>query len=238
MAKPVYYGWILLGVLWLVFAFNLGFPAYGGPVINSAMARELGFSRETLGLITSFYIIMSGLPGPLVAMSVNRFGVRRTLLAGSTLNVAGAVFMATVANSGIAAYFGFGLLIGGGRLHRSGHREPDRSVALVRTPPCDGDVHPVFGRRDRRLRRDQTRVARSHRRDRQLAQRLVGHRRPVRARRRARTGVREGTARGHGPDCRWRKSRRAGFAAEAQAGLRRRPHPGSSAMRCAHRVTG
>ena len=114
MAKPVYYGWILLVVLWLVFAFNLGFPAYGGPVINSAMARELGFSRETLGLITSFYIIMSGLPGPLVAMSVNRFGVRRTLLAGSALNVAGGVFMATVANSGIAAYFGFGLLIGGG----------------------------------------------------------------------------------------------------------------------------
>ena len=44
MTKPLYYGWILLGVLWLVFAFNLGFPAYGGPVINSAMAKELGFS--------------------------------------------------------------------------------------------------------------------------------------------------------------------------------------------------
>jgi MFS family permease len=114
VTKPLYYGWILLGVLWLVFGFNLGFPAYGGPVLNSAMAKDLGFSRETLGLITSFYIIMSGLPGPLVAMSVNRFGVRRTLIAGSLMNVAGALFMATVANSGAAAYFGFGLVIGGG----------------------------------------------------------------------------------------------------------------------------
>jgi MFS family permease len=114
VSKPLYYGWILLGVLWLVFAFNLGFPAYGGPVLNSAMATDLGFSRETLGLITSFYIIMSGLPGPLVAMSVNRFGVRRTLIAGSLMNVAGALFMATVANSGAAAYLGFGLVIGGG----------------------------------------------------------------------------------------------------------------------------
>jgi MFS family permease len=78
------------------------------------MAKDLGFSRETLGLITSFYIIMSGLPGPVVAMSVNRFGVRRTLLTGSLMNVAGALFMATVANSGVAAYFGFGLVIGGG----------------------------------------------------------------------------------------------------------------------------
>ena len=90
MSKPVFYGWTLLGVLWFVFAFNLGFPAYGGPVINSAMAKELGFSRETLGLITTIYIIMSGLPGPVVAMAVNRFGVRRTLIVGSLMNVTGA----------------------------------------------------------------------------------------------------------------------------------------------------
>jgi MFS family permease len=114
LSKPVFYGWTLLGVLWFVFAFNLGFPAYGGPVINSAMARELGFSRETLGLITTIYIIMSGLPGPVVAMAVNRFGVRRTLVAGSLMNVAGAAFMATVAYSGAAAYLGFGLVVGGG----------------------------------------------------------------------------------------------------------------------------
>ena len=114
MARPVFYGWILLGVLWLVFGFNLGFPAYGGPVLNTAMAMDLGFSRETLGLITTFYIIMSGLPGPVVAMAVNRFGVRRTLIAGSLMNVAGATFMATVAQSGAAAYLGFGLVVGGG----------------------------------------------------------------------------------------------------------------------------
>lgn len=114
MTKPLFYGWVLLGVLWLVFAFNLGFPAYGGPLINSAMAQELGFSRETLGLITSFYIIMSGLPGPVVAMAVNRFGVRATLAAGSLMNVLGATLMATIANSGAAAYVAFGLIIGGG----------------------------------------------------------------------------------------------------------------------------
>jgi len=114
MSKPVFYGWTLLGVLWFVFAFNLGFPAYGGPVINSAMAKELGFSRETLGLITTIYIIMSGLPGPVVAMAVNRFGVRRTLIVGSLMNVTGAAFMASVANSGAAAYLGFGLVVGGG----------------------------------------------------------------------------------------------------------------------------
>jgi MFS family permease len=114
LSKPLFYGWVLLGALWFVFAFNLGFPAYGGPVLNTAMATQLALSRETLGLITTFYIIMSGLPGPLVAMAVNRFGARRTLIAGSAMNVAGAAFMATVANSGGAACVGFGLVIGGG----------------------------------------------------------------------------------------------------------------------------
>ena len=113
MSKPLFYGWVLLGALWFVFAFNLGFPAYGGPVLNSAMAKDLGFSRETLGLITTFYIIMSGLPGPLVATAVNRFGARRTLIAGSLMNAAGAASM-VYASSGVAAYLGFGLVVGGG----------------------------------------------------------------------------------------------------------------------------
>jgi MFS family permease len=168
-------------------------------VINSAMARELGFSRETLGLITSFYIIMSGLPGPIVAMSVNRFGVRRTLLAGSTLNVAGAVFMATVANSGIAAYFGFGLLIGGGvcsgaaiasqtGLSRWFIRRRAMAMSILYSAGAIGGYIAT-----------KTHIARCHRRHRQLAQRLVGHRRLVRARGSAGAGVREGKARGHGP---------------------------------------
>ncbi len=114
MSKPFFYGWVLLGVLWLVFAFNLGFPAYGGPVINNAMADAIGFSRAPLGLITTFYIIMSGLPGPLVAMSVRRFGSRATLVAGSLMNVAGALYMALVAKSAFDAYLGFGFIIGGG----------------------------------------------------------------------------------------------------------------------------
>ena len=114
MSKPLFYGWVLLGVLWFVFAFNLGFPAYGGPVINNAMADAIGFSRAPLGLITTFYIIMSGLPGPLVAMSVRRFGSRATLVAGSLMNVVGALYMALVAKSAFDAYIGFGFIIGGG----------------------------------------------------------------------------------------------------------------------------
>jgi MFS family permease len=104
----------MLAALWGVMFLNLGFPAYGPAVINAAMAKALGLHRETLGNMYSVYMIMSGLPGPLVAISVNRFGVRKTLVLGSSLIVIGALLMATVVASGLGAMLCFGLLVGTG----------------------------------------------------------------------------------------------------------------------------
>jgi len=109
-----FYGWTMLAALWGVMFLNLGFPAYGPAVINPAMAKAVGLQRETLGNMYSVYMIMSGLPGPLVAISVNRFGVRKTLLLGSSLIVMGALLMATVVTSGLGAMLCSGLLVGTG----------------------------------------------------------------------------------------------------------------------------
>jgi MFS family permease len=114
LTKPRFYGWTLLAAFWGVVFLNLGFPAYGPAVINAAMAGALGLHRETLGNMFSVYMIMSGLPGPLVAMSVNHFGVRKTLILGSALIVVGAVLMATVVTSGVGGVLCFGLLVGTG----------------------------------------------------------------------------------------------------------------------------
>src|SRR5882672_3056166 len=114
MPKHRFYGWTMLVALWGVMFLNLGFPAYGPAVINAAMAKAVGLHRETLGNMFSVYMIMSGLPGPLVAMSVNHFGVRRTLLLGSALTILGSLLMATVVNSGLGAMLCFGLLVGTG----------------------------------------------------------------------------------------------------------------------------
>ncbi len=114
LSQRSFYGWTMLGALWLIMFLNLGFPAYGPAVINPAMAKALGLPRETLGGIFSIYMIMSGLPGPLVAMSVNRFGVRLTLLLGSSFTIAGALLMATVVSGGTGAMLCYGLLVGAG----------------------------------------------------------------------------------------------------------------------------
>ena len=116
MVVPKYnfYGWTMLATLWAIVFLNLGFPAYGPAVINAAMAKAVGLNRETTGNMFSVYMIMSGLPGPLVALSINRLGVRRTLLLGSLFTIAGSLLMATVVTGGLGAMLCYGLLVGAG----------------------------------------------------------------------------------------------------------------------------
>ncbi|HXC07537.1 MAG TPA: MFS transporter [Steroidobacteraceae bacterium] len=114
MPERSFYGWTMLAALWSIMFLNLGFPAYGPAVINPAMAKAVGLNRETLGNMFSVYMIMSGLPGPLVALSINRFGVRKTLILGSMLTIAGALLMATVVTGGLGGMLCYGLLVGTG----------------------------------------------------------------------------------------------------------------------------
>jgi MFS family permease len=112
--KSEFYGWKLLGAFWVILFINLAFPAYGSSVINVYMTAALHLDRKMHGLPYSVYMIMSGLPGPLVAMCVNRKGVRFTLIVGSLMIITGALIMALFVNSGVQAALAFGLIVGAG----------------------------------------------------------------------------------------------------------------------------
>ncbi|HEY2418205.1 MAG TPA: MFS transporter [Steroidobacteraceae bacterium] len=114
LRQTAFYGWKLLAACWVIMFLNLGIPVYGASGLNALMAPALHLDRSALGLLFSAYMIMSGLPGPLVALSVNRYGVRGTLMLGSVLLIAGALLMGTVVNSFALAVLAFGLLVGGG----------------------------------------------------------------------------------------------------------------------------
>jgi MFS family permease len=114
MPQRDFYGWKLLSVLWVVVFVNLAFPIYGSSVINTIMMQDLRLDRQTLGLLFSFFTIMSGLPGPLVGICISRFGVRRTLFSGSLLIAIGSVLMATIVSSGLLAALAFGVFVGTG----------------------------------------------------------------------------------------------------------------------------
>ncbi|HEY5020516.1 MAG TPA: MFS transporter [Steroidobacteraceae bacterium] len=114
MRERAFYGWKLLAACWVIMFLNLGIPVYGASGLNALMAPALHLDRGALGLLFSAYMIMSGLPGPLVAMSVNHQGVRRTLMLGSVFLIVGALLMGTVVSSFWFAVLAFGLLVGGG----------------------------------------------------------------------------------------------------------------------------
>jgi MFS family permease len=116
MPTTRFYGWKLVAACWLILFINLAFPAYGSSVINAYMVTDLHLDRKTLGLMVSVFLIMGGLPGPLVASCVNRIGARMTLIIGSLVLLAGALLMAIFVNVAWQAVLVFGLLIGIGVL--------------------------------------------------------------------------------------------------------------------------
>jgi MFS family permease len=116
MRGRYFYGWTLLPALWVILCINVAFTMFGSTVLNPAMAAELHFSRQSLGLVFSVFTLMSGLPGPLVAMCVNRVGIRATLALGSALVGSGALLMGTVVHSAWSAVLVFGVLVGAGSI--------------------------------------------------------------------------------------------------------------------------
>jgi MFS family permease len=128
MRKPS--GGKLLAALWGVVGLNFGFTAYAPAVINAAMAHLLGFDRQTLGELFGLYMIMSGVPGPLVGLCIDRFGPRATLLGGSGVILAGAILLATWVTSAEGALLCFGVLLGVGNV--SGALLPAQTLVASR----------------------------------------------------------------------------------------------------------
>jgi MFS family permease len=91
----------LVAVLWLVQVTSVAFPVYGASVINTYMIADLGLSRGALGTISGLFLWLSGFPAPLVALLMQKKGIRRTMLLGATGLTIGTTLLATVVSSGL-----------------------------------------------------------------------------------------------------------------------------------------
>jgi MFS family permease len=117
MVQPArFYGWKLLAVLWIISVVDLAFPYYGGGLIGAYMARDLHLSRSSLGLSYGIFQWMTALPSPLVAICINKKGVRFTQFLGSIMVCLGALLMACFVRSGLQVDIVFGVVVGTGLL--------------------------------------------------------------------------------------------------------------------------
>src|SRR5438874_8161425 len=109
-----FYGWKLVGILWFLDFLNMGFPYYGGTVVNTYMRNDIVMSRSMYGLGFTLLNLFVGLPSLLVAAAILRCGIRWTFALGSSLILAGALWLSLVATRPWHYLLGFGVLAGTG----------------------------------------------------------------------------------------------------------------------------
>jgi MFS family permease len=112
--KISFYGWKLVGVLWFLDFLNMGFPLYGGAVINTYMLKEIPMNRSTFGLGFTLLNLFVGLPSLLVAAAIHCWGIRRTFAIGSVSIFLGALWLSLFARLPWHYLLGFGVLTGTG----------------------------------------------------------------------------------------------------------------------------
>jgi MFS family permease len=113
-AVPPGYRWRLLAALWLIVALVVALPLVGAGVVNAHMAQALGLDRSVLGAGFGLFVVMMGVPAPLVAAGVRRFGVKPMMVFGCALVMTGSLLLATVVGQGWQFMLSFGVLVGAG----------------------------------------------------------------------------------------------------------------------------
>jgi MFS family permease len=129
-----YYGWRVLFALSFVICVNMAFPIYGASVMNTAMAVDMHWDRQSLGLLVAANMLTNGLAAPLAAVVVNRFGARLSLATGSLLMLVSTAAMATVVSNSWQGVIAFGVVGGLG-------------TAFGAVVPCQTAVAAWFNRR-------------------------------------------------------------------------------------------
>ena len=112
--KQRFYGWTLVAVLFALDFLNMGFPLYGGNVINTYMLKEIAMSRGTYGLGFTFINLFIGVPSILVAACILKWSIKRAFAMGSAFLLCGALWMSFVAHKPWHYLVGFGIINGTG----------------------------------------------------------------------------------------------------------------------------
>ncbi len=112
MQRKFHYGWIVVGVTFLAILISAGVRATPG-VLMVPLESEFGWSRATISFAVAVSLILYGLIGPFAASFMERFGVRRTMLAALTLLATG-VTLTTLMRQSWQLVLLWGLVVGSG----------------------------------------------------------------------------------------------------------------------------
>ena len=113
-AERGFYGWKLVAVLFSLDFLNMGFPFFGGAVINTYMLKQITMARSTYGLGFTLLNLFIGVPSVMVAAIIVRWGARASFAVGGGFIVLGAAWLSLVASKPWHYLLGYGVIIGTG----------------------------------------------------------------------------------------------------------------------------
>lgn len=113
MSQQKFYGWKLVGVLFLLYL-AASITLYGGNIANTFMAKATGMSRTIFGAGFAAAYLLMGLSSALAAVLVGKKGERFTLSLGMGAITLGSLIMAVAGQRPFWYILSFGLIIGTG----------------------------------------------------------------------------------------------------------------------------
>jgi len=78
--RPPHYAWVVIAITFFALIVAAGVRSVPG-ILIVPLEREFGWQRSTISLAVSINLLLYGLIGPFAAGLMNRFGVRRVILA-------------------------------------------------------------------------------------------------------------------------------------------------------------
>ena len=109
----LFYGWILVGVAWIIYGFGISPGYYSWAFFTPEIIADLGLTRADTGFVFGlFTFVYSGI-GPFAGMAISRWGVRAVMTAGS-LTAALGFYLLSSADSLLECYLYYGLIAGVG----------------------------------------------------------------------------------------------------------------------------
>ena len=113
MRTRFFYGWILVGVAWIIYGFGVSPGYYSWALFTPEIIADLGLTRADTGFVFGlFTFVYSGI-GPIAGMAISRWGVRAVMTAGS-LTAALGFYLLSSADSLLECYLYYGLVAGVG----------------------------------------------------------------------------------------------------------------------------
>ncbi len=108
--RRLHYAWIVAAITFLILLVSAGVRSTPG-VLLIPLEQEFGWDRATVSLAVSINLFLYGLSGPFAAAIMDRFGVRRVIVA-ALLAVAAGVGLSTQVRAAWQLYLTWGVVVG------------------------------------------------------------------------------------------------------------------------------